>query len=398
MAHFSAISYEQLPWVSQIPLDELSHRQAASIPQTYEAAIPTKIAAAQFTISSELAATAEEASHDIMRLDAYAAHALGERPIAPLASVLLRTESAASSQIEHLTVGAWQLAMAEIGLSASTNATLVAGNVTAMKAAIDLADHMDCAAILAMHRALLEHDQTANLGQWRDVPVWIGRSGLSPAGATYVPPAADRVPAAMDDLAAFLARTDLPVITHMAIAHAQFETIHPFIDGNGRTGRALMQAMARSSGIARNITVPISAGLLTDLDGYVAALTVFRQGDIQPIIDIMSLAAERAALLGRWLIDQLTAIIETWQESAKPRTGSALSSLIYLVAGQPAITSAYLIAALGISDTAARRAIDQAVAAKILTPNDDKKRNRVWLARDIVAVLDEFAIRAGRRA
>ena len=72
----------------------------------------------------------------------------------------------------------------------------------------------------------------------------------------------------MDDLVAFLGRLDIPVLAHVAIAHAQFETIHPFPDGNGRTGRAIVQAMLRHSRVTTNITVPVSAGLLHDAEGY----------------------------------------------------------------------------------------------------------------------------------
>jgi len=72
---------------------------------------------------------------------------------------------------------------------------------------------------------------------------------------------ADRVPDAMRDLLQFARRDDLPVIPQVAILHAQFETIHPFPDGNGRTGRALMHAALRAKGVTRHVSVPISAGL-----------------------------------------------------------------------------------------------------------------------------------------
>src|SRR5262249_56504813 len=92
-----------------------------------------------------------------------------------------------------------------------------------------------------------------------------------PHGAAFVPPHYERVPDAMRDLMSFVRRDDLPVLAHAALAHAQFETIHPFVDGNGRTGRALVHAMLRARGVTRNVTVPVSAGLLTDTDAYFAA-------------------------------------------------------------------------------------------------------------------------------
>jgi len=392
MTQVPAVTYETLPWVSRIPLDLISRRQAMRTPKTYEAAIPAAIATARLELDSDLAAIAEDASHALTRADSD-----GASIAPPLLSVLLRTESAASSQIEHLTVGARQLAIAEIGQAASANAELVASNVAAMKAAIELADRLDDQAILSMHEVLMRRQPRAHPGSWRDAQVWIGSSDLSPAGASFVPPAPDRVPAAMGDLIGFLGRTDVPVLVHVAVVHAQFETIHPFVDGNGRTGRALMHAMLRAAGVTRRVTAPVSAGLLSRLDEYVAALTAYRAGDLGPIVRTVAAAAHRAVLLQLWLTDQLTRLAATWQDAARPRRGSALAGLLSFAIGQPALTVDILGSGLGVSPAAARHALDQAVDAGILTFAADKRRNRVWLAKDVLDVMDEFAARAGQR-
>jgi len=115
-------------------------------------------------------------------------------------------------------------------------------------------------------------------GRWREQQVWIGGSRFGPHEADFIPPHHDRVPAAMADLAAFMARPDLPVLTQAAIAHAQFETIHPFPDGNGRVGRALVHSLLKAGGLARSVTVPVSAGLLGDTGTYFAADGIPRVG------------------------------------------------------------------------------------------------------------------------
>jgi fido (protein-threonine AMPylation protein) len=97
-----------------------------------------------------------------------------------------------------------------------------------------------------MHRALVERFEPDIAGRWRREQVWIGGGRISSHNAAFVPPRADRVPGAIDDLVAFAHRDDIPALSHAAIAHAQFETIHPFPDGNGRTGRALIHAMIRN--------------------------------------------------------------------------------------------------------------------------------------------------------
>lgn len=85
-------------------------------------------------------------------------------------------------------------------------------------------------------------------------------SGHSPLAAEYVAPDHPRVPAAIDDLIAYLRRGDAPLLAQIAVAHAQVETIYPFTGGNGRTGRAPVQAMLRNRGLTRQVTVPFRPG------------------------------------------------------------------------------------------------------------------------------------------
>lgn len=103
-------------------------------------------------------------------------------------------------------------------------------------------------AILYIHKALLANTDVDYAGKSRDKQVWIGGSNLGPGDADYVPPHHTELGKAMDDLVTFTKRTDLGSVTKAAIAHAQFETIHPFIDGNGRAGRTLLQSVLRQEG------------------------------------------------------------------------------------------------------------------------------------------------------
>ena len=150
--------------------------------------------------------------------------------------MLLRSESAASSQIENLTSSARALAEAEIGEGTRANAAVILANVRTMQAALDLAGRLDEEAVLAMHRALMSQ-QTVHARRRLARAAGVGRRlPAAPRDAHYVPPVAGDVPALMADLVRFMDRDDLPPLAHAALAHAQFETIHPFTDGNGRTG------------------------------------------------------------------------------------------------------------------------------------------------------------------
>lgn len=171
------------------------------------------------------------------------------------------------------------------GAHIGENAELVARNVFAMRAALDAASHVDSAAILTMHPVLTEGVQD-DASEYRKEWVWIG--GESPVTAAYVAPEHHRVPAAIADLIHFLHRRDLAPTVQAAIAHAQFETIHPFTDGNGRTGRAVVSSLLRARGTVQNVHIPISSGLLHDIDDYIDALHDYRAGNPASIVECFS--------------------------------------------------------------------------------------------------------------
>jgi Fic family protein len=351
-----------------------------------------------FDIPSAIATEAEDALVEISHFDGELANSLprADGELAPLAVVLLRTESASSSQIEGVTAGAKALAIATLNESSGQNARMVAANVEAMQRAIALADDLSTDSILAAHRALMHGQAYAGPGRLRDGQVWIG-GGPTPHTATFVPPRSERVPALMDDLVAFCNRTDIPVLTQVSIAHAQFETIHPFNDGNGRTGRTLVHAMLRRSGVTRRLTVPVSAGLLTDTEAYFAALGSYRDGDPAPIITQFSRASFAAVGNGRHLVTDLTEIYAGWQHDLPSRQGSAARRLLPHLLSQPAVAVKHIQQHLGVSQPAAQRAVDQLVEAGILKQISTGKRDRAWIARDVITALDNFATRSGRR-
>lgn len=202
----------------------------------------------------------------------------------------------------------------------------------------------------------------------------------------------------MADLVAFVRRTDLPVLVQAAVAHAQFETIHPFNDGNGRVGRTLLHAMLRRADVTRRLTVPVSAGLLTDTAAYFDALTAYRNGDLAPIVRQLVGASFRAVDNGRHLVADLDRIHRTWAETLPSRRGSAARRLLPLLLDQPAVNVGYVVEATGVALSAAQRAVEQLESAGILRRSGAGQRHRVWVAPDVIDALDAFAERAGRRA
>jgi Fic family protein len=287
--------------------------------------------------------------------------------------------------------------LAELGSTEKRNATEIVGNVAAMKAALDLADRLDQSAILAMQSALFGGHHPGIAGRWREEQVWIGGDSFGPHGAEFIAPHHKHIPVLMDDLVRFTGRTDLPLLSQAAIAHAQFETIHPFADGNGRTGRALIHSMLRGHGLTRNVTVPVSAGLQTDTRGYFDTLTAYREGNPAAIVDKLAQAAFTAVSTGRQLITELRTIRASWNEKIRARRGAGAWRLADALIRQPVVDAAAVAEALDVTPENALRAITPLVEAGIITEFTGFARNRMWQSTEVLSALDAFAARAGRR-
>lgn len=388
-----AAEWETLDWAGPADAFRTSNYLSGMHGQSYQAFVPPLIADTGYRPSTSVTALAEDAARQITRFDeAYGRH------VEPFAAIMLRTESVASSQIENVTANARSLGEAELGVEDKLNATLVVRNVRAMEAALDASDRMDTDSVLAMHRALMDHTRDAAMaGSWRQEQVWIGTSIASPIGADFVPPAYDRIPALMDDVMFYASRTDVPSMVQAAIAHAQFETIHPFTDGNGRTGRALLHSMLKHRGVATTVSVPVSAGLLADIGAYHRALTKYREGDPEPIIILCAEASLRAIDNGTKLAQNVTDITASWQDRVKARTDSAVWPVLKLLASRPVVNAAVLESELGLDYMRMKRAMDTLTEAGITVGVDKFKRGRFWRAPEILQALDAFAERAGRR-
>ena len=384
-----AVAYEQRPWHGE-PERAASRRQQLRARGPYDAAVPPFIAPL-LRIPGPLAAEAADAQAALTAFDAR----VGDVP-APLAAILLRTESASSSEIERLTSGAKAIAQAELGRRSGANAELIVANVRAMQAALDLADDVNVDTVVAMHQHS-SANTTPTLSACATSPC----GSMAASRTLRTPPSSCRrttnaCPRSADVMA-FARRTDLLVMPHVAIAHAQFETIHPFADGNGRTGRALVQAMLRYHGVTRSVTVPVSAGLLSHTRDYFTALTAYRAGDIEPIIEQFIAATWRSIDNANQLVTGLLQLRIEWETRVDARRGSGARRLLDLLASHPVIDVTRAAELLGVAYTTAASAIDRLEGAGVLSPLSGAVRNRAWQAPDVIKLLDEFAARARRR-
>jgi Fic family protein len=227
-------------------------------------------------------------------------------------------------------------------------------------------------------------------GVVREQQNWIGGRYQTPVGADFVPPPPDRVASLLEDLAEFINRDDLPATLQAGVAHAQFETIHPFADGNGRIGRCLIHAIFRRRGLASHHVPPISLLMATDVDGYVKALTSYRDGyddDWTAYFCQTTMAASAAA---EDFGNRLAKLQVQWKERAAVRGGSTADRVIDRLPAQPVVDVKRAAALAGTSEEAARQALNKLTERGVLEQVTKRNWGRVWEAKGLWNLLDRF--------
>jgi Fic family protein len=376
-------------------------------PCEYEAYIPDALTGAKFAINGDVAADVADAERAITMLDA---QALTLADTEALARILLRAESVASSRIEGLEVGARRLLRAqaaqELGEQPSDVTALeVLGNINAMSEAvhsISQGEPITVDHLLAFHRRLLADTRLAvHAGAIRTEQNWIGGSAYNPCSASFVPPPHELVPDLIKDLCAFCSDDSLPTVVQAAIAHAQFETIHPFVDGNGRTGRALIHLVLRRRGLATRILPPISLVLATWSNDYVAGLQATRyrgSASSSAAHDGINLWVARFAAAARRAVDDAShfesavqELHDQWKERlGAVRANSATDLLLRSLPGAPVVTVGSAATLVGRSFRAVNEAIARLVEAGILKQINVGKRNRAFEAPDIIQAFTDL--------
>lgn len=368
----------------------------------YRAYLPDPLTRWELALPSDLAADIADAEMAIRELN----HAgTNHVSLEGLARFLLRAESVASSKIEGLHAGPRRLleveaALARGGDTADRTAVEVLGNIAAMEAAVEMPsgrEGMVLADLLEIHRVLMARSSTPDVaGVVRDQQNWIGGSSYNPCSASYVPPPPEYVNALLRDLVRYSAGDEHSPLVQAAVAHAQFETIHPFIDGNGRTGRALIHVILRRRGIAPSFVPPISLVLATWSTDYIAGLTAYRHEDkpdsaerslaAQTVLRTFAAAALRACSDAQIYAARIDELVELWRERLRPvRRGSAVDRLMELLPGVPLVTIESVSALTDRSDVAAGAAIGRLVDAGILVQrNIGKQRYRVFETPDVI--------------
>lgn len=370
-------------------------------PCRYSVFMPDPLVNRPFAFDGDVAADLADAETELVRLNTRV-EVLSDTEA--LARLLLRAESVASSRIEGLVVGGRRLLRADVArqLGAEVRdvtAQEVLANIDAMVWGVEAVGRgapITLDILLEVHRRLLagtsleEHGGRVRTGQ-----NWIGGSSYNPCSASFVPPPPEIIEGLLEDLVAFCNDDGLPALAQAAIAHAQFETIHPFVDGNGRAGRVLIHLILRRRGYATNFLVPVSLVLATWSEDYVAGLTSTRyQGEptsqlahtgVNRWVDLFAAACRRAMEDANWFEDQVRRLQATWRQRAgNPRRDSAARRLIDALPSAPVLTVATAAQMSGRSFQASNQAIQQLVNAGVLAQVNVDRRNRAFEAPELI--------------
>jgi Fic family protein len=368
----------------------------------YEAYVPDLLAGRSFSFTGETAADVADAERALGRLDREAT-ALADSEA--LARLLLRAEAVASSRIEGLEVGGRRLLKAQLAIGEGDDprdvtALEVLNNIEAVRWAIDSVadgDEVEVDHLLEVHRRLLSGTRLdRHAGVVREEQNWIGGSSYNPCSAAFVPPPPDRVADLLEDLCRFCNEDLLPAVAQAAVAHAQFETIHPFVDGNGRTGRALIHIVLRRRGLTTTVLAPVSLVLATRSMDYIAALTATRyQGapdtpaavdGVDQWVSLFAAATQRAVADAEDYQARVAAVQAQWLDRVGPvRSDSAAVRLIEALPGAPIVTVRSAAALIGRSGQATNEAIGRLQQAGILKQTTVGRRNRAFEAPQLIA-------------
>jgi Fic family protein len=381
----------------------------------YEAYLPDPLRGRAFRLDGEVAADVAEAEAAIARFNSEALWLVNWESMARL---LMRAECVASSRIEGLEVGSRRLLRAELARSLGeeaedVTALEVLNNIGAMSFAIEALERgraVQLEDLLEVHRRLFAGTRMEDhAGRLRTGQNWIGGSGFNPCSAEFVPPPPQRVPGLLEDLCAFCNDASLPAVAQAAIAHAQFETIHPFVDGNGRTGRALIHVVLRRRGLAPRMVPPVSLVLATWANDYVGGLTATRyrgpavstaaHDGLNRWIGLFAAACRRAVSDAESYEERVRGLQGDWHSRlGRVRSGSAAELLINALPGAPIVTVASATELIRRSGQAVNEAIGRLTQAGILRQITVGRRNRAFEAADLMEAFTDLERRLGSPA
>jgi Fic family protein len=321
----------------------------------------------------------------------------------------VRREAVLSSQIEGTQATLGELLAAEAGAPVDRSpADLreVGNYVTALEYGIERLRDLPLSLRLVreLHEILMRgvRGDAATPGEFRRIQNWIGPAGSLPSEATFIPPPPDHLMACLADWEKFLHVETLPPLVQAALAHAQFEAIHPFLDGNGRVGRLLITLLLVAKQVLPSPLLYLSAWFAATRPEYYRHLSqITEEGRWEQWLSYFLRGATEQAEDAVERIERLDSILSQWRFQLGSAPSRFPERILDLFAENPFWSVGRVAARLGIAFTTAQRAIDRLKEAGFVTLADEARRNRVYCARAILEILDEparFLLNSARKS
>jgi Fic family protein len=310
-----------------------------------------------------------------------------------------RREAVLSSKIEGTEATLGELLAAEAGIAverSSDDLREVGNYVVALEHGISRLSKLPiCVRLIReLHEKLMTdvRGHHASRGEFRKIQNWIGKPGSTPEMASFVPPPPDEVEPCLAAWEKFLHESDLPPLVTIALAHYQFEAIHPFLDGNGRVGRLLITLFLIERRILPTPLLYLSAFFEASRRDYYDGLRgVSERGAWQEWIEYFLLGVARMSEDAIHRAGRINTKLAEWQKSVTGESTRTPLRVVELLAVNPFTTAKGCVEKLGIAFTTAQRAIERLERLGILQQTGTAKRDRVYCAKALLDILEEPA-------
>lgn len=379
------VTYEKREWNYSGNIFYVPRSKRRLLEQKYKSAVISDLSSIDIKLDKNTNSLLQEVIEELVKLDLTMKNESFALP-----TLLLRSEALSSSQIENYNSSNKSVAMAQLNGSNKTQANIISANLNAIIYALSNQETIDLSLIKSIHYELMKESEEGNPGEIRVVPNWIGKSSLSPHNADYVPPHPECLGNDLKNLIDFINRYDLHPFVKGAFAHAYFESIHPFEDGNGRVGRILFQVILKQTGFLNDFNIPLSTELVKDNEGYINSLIDFRDGNYISIINLFCQKALSITSKVYKLINDIDDVKNKWINQIKARQDAYVWKMIDELISQPVIDVTYFKKKFNWNDQAIRNNIDILLKNNVLKKTNDFKRNVIYECKEILTILDNF--------
>jgi Fic family protein len=311
----------------------------------------------------------------------------------------LRREAVLSSKIEGTQATLGELLAAEAGavVDRSPEDLREVGNyIVALEHGIAQLNKLPlCVRLIReLHSKLMTdvRGDQATPGEFRRSQNWIGKPGSTLATASFIPPPPGEVEPCLAAWETFLYKSELPPLVTIALAHYQFEAVHPFLDGNGRVGRLLIMLFLIEQKILPAPLLYLSAFFeATRRDYYEGLRGVSERGAWNDWLEYFLIGVARTSQDALSRASRINAMLAQWQRLVAGESTNTPLRIVDLLAANPFITATGIAGELGVAFTTAQRAIERLERVAIVKRATDAKRDRVYCAQALLDILEEPA-------